>query len=216
LLPKLPNFRSKLKQSWKVAFENRSFTLQLVAALAVFLIFPFKADNYFQWIQLRKGVQWNDPVLNAIPALNVSYSIFGIIYLSVIYLLYRLVYEPKKFLWFAWAFNLETAFRFLTIYLVALEPPIGLVDLHDPLAEILIYGDKLAITKDLFFSGHTATMVFVCFFLPTVKEKWLAFGLSLVLVSLLLIQHVHYSIDVLAAPLFTLAAIWIVKKSGIS
>jgi hypothetical protein len=130
--------------------------------------------------------------------------------------LYRLIQDPKKFLWFAWAFNLETAFRFITIYLVALEPPIGLVDLHDPLAEILIYGDKLAITKDLFFSGHTATMVFVCFFLPTVKEKWLAFGLSLVLVSLLLIQHVHYSIDVLAAPLFTLAAIWIVKKSGIS
>ncbi|MFM2401739.1 MAG: hypothetical protein RI950_1256 [Bacteroidota bacterium] len=215
-LPKLPNFHSNLKQSWKAAFENRTFTLQLVGALAVFLIFPLKADVYFQWIQLRKGVQWNDPLLNAIPALNVSYLIFGIIYLSVIYLLYRLIQDPKKFLWFAWAFNLETAFRFITIYLVALEPPIGLVDLHDPLAEILIYGDKLAITKDLFFSGHTATMVFVCFFLPTAKEKWLAFGLSLVLVSLLLIQHVHYSLDVLAAPLFTLAAIWIVKKSGIS
>ena len=215
-LPKLPNFRSNLKQSWKSAFEDRSFALQFVGALAVFLIFPFKADNYFQWIQLRKGVQWNDPLLNAIPALNVSYLIFGIIYLSVIYLLYRLIQEPKKFLWFAWAFNLETAFRFITIYLVALEPPFGLVDLHDPLAEIFIYGDNLAITKDLFFSGHTATMVFVCFFLPTAKEKWLAVGLSLVLVSLLLIQHVHYSLDVLAAPLFTLAAIWIVKKSGIS
>ena len=182
----------------------------------MFLIFPFKADNYFQWIQLRKGVQWNDPLLNAIPALNVSYLIFGIIYLSVIYLLYRLIQEPKKFLWFAWAFNLETAFRFITIYLVALEPPFGLVDLHDPLAEIFIYGDNLAITKDLFFSGHTATMVFVCFFLPTTKERWLAFGLSLVLVSLLLIQHVHYTLDVIAAPLFTLAAIWIVKKTGIS
>jgi len=215
-LPKLLNFRSNLKQSWKAAFENRTFTLQLVGALSVFLIFPLKADVYFKWIQLRKGVQWNDPLLNAIPALNVSYLIFGIIYLSVIYLLYRLIQEPKKFLWFAWAFNLETAFRFITIYLVALEPPFGLVDLHDPLAEIFIYGDNLAITKDLFFSGHTATMVFVCFFLPTAKEKWLAVGLSLVLVSLLLIQHVHYSLDVLAAPLFTLAAIWIVKKSGIS
>ena len=215
-LPKLPNFRSNLKQSWKSAFEDRTFALQFVGALAVFLIFPFKADNYFQWIQLRKGVQWTDPLLNAIPALNVSYLIFGIIYLSVIYLLYRLIQEPKKFLWFAWAFNLETAFRFITIYLVALEPPFGLVDLHDPLAEIFIYGDNLAITKDLFFSGHTASMVFVCFFLPTTKERWLAFGLSLVLVSLLLIQHVHYTLDVIAAPLFTLAAIWIVKKTGIS
>jgi len=214
-LPKLPIFRSNLKQSWKAAFENRTFTLKFVAAIAVFLIFPIKADNFFQWIQLREGVQWNDPLLNLLPALNVSYPIFGIIYLSVIYLLYRLLHEPKRFLWFAWAFNLETAFRFATIYLVALEPPIGLVDLHDPLAEILIYGDKLAITKDLFFSGHTATMVFVCYFLPNVIERSIAIGLSLILVTLLLIQHVHYSLDIVAAPLFTFAAIWIVKKAEI-
>ena len=214
-LPKLPNFRSNLKQSWKAAFEDRTFALQFVAALAVFLIFPFKADDYFQWIQLREGVQWNDPLLNVLPALNVSYPIFGIIYLSVIYLLYRLLQAPKRFLWFAWAFNMETTFRFVSIYFVALNPPTGLVDLHDPLAEIFIYGENMAITKDLFFSGHTATMVFVCFFLPTARERGIAIGLSLVLVTLLLIQHVHYSIDIAAAPLFTLAAIWIVKKAGI-
>lgn len=181
----------------------------------MFSIFPLKADEYFQWIQLREGIQWNDPLLNALPSLNVSYPIFGIIYLSVIYLLYRLLQDPKRFLWFAWAFNLETLFRFASIYFVALNPPMGLVDLHDPLAEIFIYGENMAITKDLFFSGHTATMVFVCFFLPSPSERKVAIGLSLILVTLLLIQHVHYSLDVLAAPLFTLAAIWLVKKAGI-
>jgi hypothetical protein len=98
---------------------------------------------------------------------------------------------------------------------VALNPPAGLVDLHDPLAEIFIYGENMAITKDLFFSGHTATMVFVCFFLPTAKERRIAIALSVVLVCLLLLQHVHYSLDIAAAPLFTLAAIWIVKKAGV-
>jgi hypothetical protein len=205
-----------LKQTWKAAFHDRTFALKFIGALAVFLIFPFKADDYFQWIQLRDGIQWNDPILNAIPALNVSYPIFGIIYLSVIYLLYRLLQDPKRFVWFAWAFNLETGFRFLTIYLVALNPPAGLVDLHDPLAEMFIYGENMAITKDLFFSGHTATMVFVCFFLPTAKERRIAVVFSFVLASLLLLQHVHYSLDIVAAPLFTLAAIWIVKKAGIS
>jgi hypothetical protein len=211
-LPKLPNFRSNLKQSWKTAFADRNFALSFLGALAVFSIFPLKADDYFQWIQKRDGIQWNDPILNALPALNVSYPIFGIIYLSVIYLLYRLLQAPQRFLWFAWAFNLETFFRFICIYLVALDPPVGLVDLHDPLAEIFIYGENMAITKDLFFSGHTATMVFVCYFLPTTRERRMAIGLSLLLVSLLLVQHVHYSLDVVAAPLFTLAAIWIVKR----
>jgi hypothetical protein len=214
-LPKLPNFQSILKQTWKAAFNDTTFALKFVGALVVFSIFPLKADDYFQWIQLREGVQWNDPLLNALPSLNVSYPIFGIIYLSVIYLLYRLLNDPKRFLWFAWAFNIETAFRFATIYLVALNPPSGLVDLHDPLAEMFIYGENMAITKDLFFSGHTATMVFVCFFLPSIIERRIAIGLSLVLACLLLIQHVHYSLDVLAAPLFTLAAIWLVKKGGI-
>ncbi len=211
-LPKLPNFRSNLKQTWKTAFADRSFTISFLGALAVFSIFPFKADDYFQWIQLRDGIQWNDPILNALPALNVSYPIFGIIYLSVIYLLYRLLQDPKRFVWFAWAFNVETLFRFICIYLVALDPPARLVDLHDPLAEMFIYGENMAITKDLFFSGHTATMVFVCYFLPTTRERRIGIGLSLLLVSLLLVQHVHYSLDVLAAPLFTLAAIWIVKR----
>lgn len=211
-LPKLPNFRSNLKQTWKTAFAARSFTISFLGALAVFSIFPFKADDYFQWIQLRDGIQWNDPILNALPALNVSYPIFGIIYLSVIYLLYRLLQDPKRFVWFAWAFNVETLFRFICIYLVALDPPARLVDLHDPLAEMFIYGENMAITKDLFFSGHTATMVFVCYFLPTTRERRIGIGLSLLLVSLLLVQHVHYSLDVLAAPLFTLAAIWIVKR----
>lgn len=211
-LPKLPNFRSNLKQTWKTAFADRSFTISFLGALAVFSIFPFKADDYFQWIQLRDGIQWNDPILNALPALNVSYPIFGIIYLSVIYLLYRLLQDPKRFVWFAWAFNVETLFRFICIYLVALDPPARLVDLHDPLAEIFIYGENMAITKDLFFSGHTATMVFVCYFLPTTRERRIAIGLSLLLVGLLLVQHVHYSLDVVAAPLFTLAAIWIVKR----
>lgn len=211
-LPKLPNFRSNLKQTWKTAFADRSFTLSFLGALAVFSIFPFKADDYFQWIQLRDGIQWNDPILNALPALNVSYPIFGIIYLSVIYLLYRLLQDPKRFVWFAWAFNVETLFRFICIYFVALDPPARLVDLHDPLAEMFIYGENMAITKDLFFSGHTATMVFVCYFLPTTRERRIAIGLSLLLVSLLLVQHVHYSLDIAAAPLFTLAAIWIVKR----
>jgi hypothetical protein len=203
-----------LKQTWNTAFADRRFTLSLIGALSVFSIFPIKADNYFQWIQLREGIQWDDPILNAIPSLNVSYPIFGIIYFSVIYLLLRLLKDPKKFLWFAWAFNLETAFRFATIYFVALNPPVGLVDLHDPIAELLIYGENLAITKDLFFSGHTATMVFVCYFLPTTRERRIAIGLSLLLVGLLLVQHVHYSLDVVAAPVFTLAAIWIVKRSS--
>jgi hypothetical protein len=150
--------------------------------------------------------------LEFIPPKNVSYPIFSIIYCTVIYLIVRLLATPKTFVWFAWAFNLETIFRFVTIYLVALNPPVGIVDLHDPVATLFIYGENMLITKDLFFSGHTATMVFACYFLPLKKEKITAIILTVILVVLLLIQHVHYTIDIIMAPLFTLLAIRIIKK----
>jgi hypothetical protein len=181
-------------------------------AILSFSVFPWKAATYFQWIQQREGIILNDFILELIPSKNVSYPIFSIIYCTVIYLIIRLLATPKTFVWFAWAFNLETIFRFLTIYFVALNPPMGIVDVHDPVAAIFIYGENMPITKDLFFSGHTATMVFACYFLPLRKEKFLAIILSVILVMLLLIQHVHYTIDIVMAPLFTLLAIEIIKK----
>jgi len=208
----MKGFEQSIELNWTAAWQDSRFRWQLILAIAVFAIFPWKADDYFQWIQQRDGVVMKDVILANIPAKNVSTPIFAIIYLSVIYLIVRIIRQPKQFLWFAWAFNLETIMRFASIYWVALNPPEGLVDLHDPIAELFIYGENLAITKDLFFSGHTATMVFVCYFLPLAKERKIAIALTSVLVILLLVQHVHYSLDILAAPIATWVAIQLARR----
>lgn len=198
--------------NWKTDFSQSKFQIYFYSALGYFLIFPFKADDFFQFIQKRDGYQLHDVVLNAIPSSNNSHLIFGIIYLSVIFLLIQLIKDPKKFVCFAWAFNIETTLRFICIYLIPLNPPAGLVELHDPLAEIFIYGENLAITKDLFFSGHTATMIFVCYFLDKKIYKYLAYLLTIILAILLLMQHIHYTIDIIGAVFFTLVSIRISKR----
>lgn len=208
----MKGFKQSVEHSWTAAWQDRRFRWQLLTGLGVFAIFPWKAGDFFQWIQQRDGYAFRDIVLENIPAYNVSIPIFGIIYCSVGYLLFRLIHHPKEFLWFVWAFNLETILRFVSIYAIALNPPIGLVDLHDPIVELVVYGENMAITKDLFFSGHTATMVFVCFFLPSRMERKIAIALTILLAMLLLIQHVHYTLDVLAAPLATWLAISIAKR----
>ncbi len=208
----MKGLEQSIHNNWSAAWQDSRFRWQLILAFAVFAIFPWKADDYFQWIQQRDGFVMQDALLTYLPAHNVSIPIFGIIYLSVIYLLVRIIRRPHHFLWFAWAFNMETILRFISIYVVALDPPKGLVDLHDPLAELLIYGENMAITKDLFFSGHTATMVFVCVFLPSTTEKRIAIMLTITLMVLLLIQHVHYSLDVFAAPIATWIAIRLAKR----
>jgi hypothetical protein len=208
----MKGFINSIREAWGEAWKESSFRLSFLLAMLTFSVFPWKAATYFQWIQRREGIILNDFILEFIPPKNVSYPIFSIIYCTVIYLIVRLLATPKTFVWFAWAFNLETIFRFVTIYLVALNPPVGIVDLHDPVATLFIYGENMLITKDLFFSGHTATMVFACYFLPLKKEKITAIILTVILVVLLLIQHVHYTIDIIMAPLFTLLAIRIIKK----
>jgi len=208
----MKGFINSIREAWGEAWKESSFRLSFLLAMLTFSVFPWKAATYFQWIQQREGIILNDFILEFIPPKNVSYPIFSIIYCTVIYLIVRLLATPKTFVWFAWAFNLETIFRFVTIYLVALNPPVGIVDLHDPVATLFIYGENMLITKDLFFSGHTATMMFACYFLPLKKEKITAIILTVILVVLLLIQHVHYTIDIIMAPLFTLLAIRIIKK----
>jgi membrane-associated phospholipid phosphatase len=54
--------------------------------------------------------------------------------------------------------------------------------------------------KDLFFSGHTATMFMFFMVIGNKKIKILYAIITLAVVCLLLIQHAHYTIDVLVAP----------------
>jgi hypothetical protein len=96
----------------------------------------------------------------------------------------------------------------VTILLLPLEPPPGLVELKDPISNFF-YGEEHAfITRDLFFSGHTSTQIMIGLILPGRKEKLLAFLGATTVAVLVLIQHIHYTIDVVGAVFFT----WLLYK----
>lgn len=74
----------------------------------------------------------------------------------------------------------------------------GLIPLVDPLTGYF-YGHE-AITKDLFFSGHTATLVMIYLNLERKNDKRIALVATLIVMLLLMVQHIHYTVDILAAP----------------
>lgn len=96
-------------------------------------------------------------------------------------------------------------FRTISLYSFPLQPPAGIIPLKDEFLFHTFYNQDNMV-KDLFFSGHTAA---VCLLAFIVKIRWLKMSLffcTILLAAALVLQHVHYLIDVVVAPLFSWAS----------
>ena len=170
-----------------------------VIMLAIIFTLPF----FFGHIQKRKGAVLNDWLLARIPPHNVSVLIFALIWGMVLLILIRTIKNPSIYITYCWTLIFVYIVRFVTLSVVALDPPPGLIPLVDPLGSVF-YGNA-AITKDLFFSGHTATMVLIFLCLERRTDKIIALIAAFAVAYLLLVQHIHYTIDILAAPIVVYA-----------
>jgi hypothetical protein len=122
----------------------------------------------------------------------------------------RCVQEPQIFLLFLWGFIILSLSRMISIIALPLNPPNELIELIDPISNSF-YGSKF-ITKDLFYSGHTATQFLMFLCLQKKGDKLVTFISTIAIGVLVLIQHVHYTIDVIAAPFFTYVVFIITKR----
>ncbi|PUZ25946.1 hypothetical protein DCC81_17020 [Chitinophaga parva] len=188
------------KANWQIPAFKRRVIGGVVALIGVLSYLP----AFFQRIEMRNGYVLHDFVLQVVPASDVSVPIFLLIWLSAGYTLYQASRQPEVFVRLLYGFLFVCLSRIITIYLVALNPPLDLIQLKDPLSN-QFYGKAGFITKDLFYSGHTATVCLLAYCLPGRWEKWVVGGIAAVVAALLLVQHVHYTMDVLTAPLLTYA-----------
>jgi membrane-associated phospholipid phosphatase len=117
----------------------------------------------------------------------------------------RAIRVPQLFLTFLWAYIFLSVFRMLTITLVPLDPPAGLIALADPISNFFYGYSTKFVTHDLFFSGHTSTVFLLYLCGVNRTDRYLALLATVLVAFLLLLQHVHYTIDVLGG----LAFAWI-------
>lgn len=195
---------SALSLKWSDAWKIPSFKWKFWVGMAVFAGILTSLPFFFDEIENRSGYFFRDYILELIPARNFSVAVFFLIWSSCLLLIIRIYRDPMILLVTLWAYNCVTLLRMTSIGLISLNPPAGLIPLADPITN-QFYGAHY-ITHDLFFSGHTTTvfLIFLC-----LKKKWdriYALGASILLGIFLLGQHVHYTIDVLAAPVFTYVA----------
>lgn len=200
-----------VREEWQAAWESAVFRRKtftgIFSVIAILSAFPF----FFQAIEKRNGILLNDPIMRWLPSHNVSLAIFIIIWAISLLMMFRAIRSPQLFLTFLWSYIILLMLRVCTITLVPLEPPAGLVGLVDPFSNFF-YGHKF-VTKDLFFSGHTSSVFLIYLCLPNRQDKKLALIATLAVGFLLLVQHVHYTLDVIGAMAFAWLARWIALRT---
>jgi hypothetical protein len=189
---------SSIKQVWTAALQTPRKRDKILWGSFIVAIILSSLPIFFSHIEKRKGIVLNDWLLAQIPAYNMSVIIFAIIWGMALLIFIRALYNPSIYINYVWTLIFINIARMITISLVALDPPNGMVHLVDPLTGVF-YGNAV-ITKDLFFSGHTSTLVLIFLCLEKPADKIVGFIALVAVMALLLVQHIHYTIDVLAAP----------------
>lgn len=198
-----------LRNNWKQTWSSSIQRAQLLIGTILMTGISFLLPPFFNMIQKRNGPVINDWVLAAVPPHNVSWAIFTVIWGLGFYALYRGMETPRIYITYLWTFIFITILRTLAISLVPLNPPAGLIVLTDPLTAVF-YG-RSTITKDLFFSGHTSILFLAFLCLERKWDKIAALLCTITVACLLIVQHVHYTIDIIAAPIIIYPVHRIVK-----
>jgi len=191
----LPSAKEIWKETWAIPLKRK----QIIAGTTLMMLVVVLLPRFFNHIEKRKGIVLDDWVLALILPHNVSVLIFAIIWSMILFVAIKAIYDPSIFIVYTWSLFFVSVARLTCIALVPLDPPRGLIPLTDPLTAVF-YGNTV-VTKDLFFSGHTATLALIFFCLKTRNDRIIGFVATVVVGLLLLVQHIHYTIDVVTAPI---------------
>jgi hypothetical protein len=156
-------------------------------------------------VERRHGVVLPDPVLAVVPARDCTWLTFAVIYVALAAGVAILLWHPRELTIALQSYVFLVLARIAVMFVMPLEPPVGMIALKDPIVESAATGTVL--TRDLFFSGHTS-MLFLLFCAVPVGRfgKAILLGCTIVVAGAVLVQHVHYTVDVLAAPAFAYAS----------
>lgn len=198
--------------TWEKAFRNRKFRIDFLVTAVMLILVLIALTKFLNFAETRNGIVFWDPILSLFEPIDLTWFIFITIYISLFIALFFFVKNPPLLVIALQSYVVLVVFRIIAMYLLPLNPPVKMLPLSDPFVEF--FGTGQLLTKDLFFSGHTATL-FLIFLLAEKKSLRIFLLVSTILVALsVLLQHVHYTVDVFTAPFFTFCSVRIIKSMG--
>jgi hypothetical protein len=208
----MKNFLKRAYTRHKDFWEKDNFFLVLggFSFLILAIILKYVSDKY---VDSAISTPVGDLILNNIPTFNVDdFVILGTLaFILLIFILF--LTRPKT-----WSFSLKAFSLFIIIraFFVSLTH-LG-TNLHQVIMDTNAFGygfyNFLFYSKtDFFFSGHTGIpFLLALIFYKEKKLRYFFFACSFVFGTTMLLGHLHYSIDVFAAPFITYTIFIIAKK----
>lgn len=202
------NFKSPI-QAWSNANKNKFFFFELIFSFFFLVLTMLAFSQFTQFVEMRKGVQFIDPILSQFSAYDLTWPIFSLIYGAILLGIGILIYNPYRLILLFEAYSVMVLIRGAMMYLLPLDPPSGMILLKDPFVGLFVTGKTL--TRDLFFSGHTATM-FLLFLAVPKKFKKFFILIAILVATGVLWQKVHYTVDVVVAPFVSFVAYYLTTR----
>lgn len=196
--------RGTLIQGWRTAWSVPFVVEGILSIFVMVGVLVFLA-HFLDSVEMRAGFAFADPVLVWFDAVDVTWLTFTLIYGALAGTVGALLWEPKRLWQGLQAYSCLLLWRALAMWMLPLDPPVGMILLKDPVIEF--FGSNgVTLTRDLFFSGHTSTMFLLTLVMPRPRLRPWMFLATAGVAACVLLQKVHYTIDVLCAPFFAYGA----------
>ena len=172
----------------------------MIATSVLLVLALVSLTTFLTHVEQRPGVVLPDPILALIRPRDLTWVTFGFIYLGLLTGIALLARHPRLLMLAIQSYIVMVLVRMAAMYMVPLDPPPGMIALKDPFVEY--FGTGRLLTKDLFFSGHTSTLLLFFLIVPERGARLLFLLCTVGVAVCVLLQHVHYSVDVFAALFF--------------
>jgi membrane-associated phospholipid phosphatase len=195
---------------WVAGYKLKNVQFKLLVSVIFLAAALYIYSSFLSFVEAREGFSFKDPVLNLFSPVDLTWLIFTAIYLSLLTGIIILIRNPVRLILAIQVYTVLILVRMIAMYSLPFNPPPEMIPLNDPFVQF--FGTGKLLTKDLFFSGHTATL-FLLFLVADKKPfRQLFLFLTILVAVSVILQHVHYFIDVFAAPFFTFGSFIIVKR----
>ena len=198
----------KIIKKHKIYWKQKGFFYSVLIGIifiAASLIVNHLASNYADKVA---SAYVKDMVLDNFPVMNVNFIVNDGLLIYIIFTLLYILSDPKRIPFAAKSFALFVLIRSVFITLTHLGP----MPLHSFLEQDG-YLIRLNAGSDYFFSGHTgAPFLMALIFWNNKFMRNISLAASLIFGIAVLLGHLHYSIDVLAAFFITFSIFSLAKK----